>query len=162
MHEQSVFLSCASNKGNRLDNLRKAIYHLRTIVRIEAISELYQASVYSDIEDDTLICGVIRGTTSLPPHRLLDAIKAIELILGRRHIPNVPQTIDIDILLYGSLQMDTTTLIIPHPRLPQRAYILKPLVDIAPSLIYPGLYYTVQQLLQDADDANEIRRHCSA
>ncbi len=68
-----------------------------------------------------------------------------------------PRPIDLDILFYGTAQMESLELTIPHPRLAQRAFVLKPLAELAPDLMHPVLYYTVTQLLADVDDADQVK-----
>ena len=73
--------------------------------------------------------------TTLAPLALLDVLQALEQLHGRqRPYPNAPRTLDLDLLLYGTLQLDTDRLVLPHPRMHQRAFVLRPLLDIAPRL----------------------------
>ncbi|MDQ3556437.1 MAG: 2-amino-4-hydroxy-6-hydroxymethyldihydropteridine diphosphokinase [Gemmatimonadota bacterium] len=99
------------------------------------------------------------GHAGVLPHQLLHAIQEIEIALGRtRPFPNAPRTIDIDILAYGDLVLDTPELTIPHPRMTQRAFVLMPLVEIAPDWRHPVLGTTARQILADAGPLERIAR----
>ncbi len=94
--------------------------------------------------------------TNLPPAQLLSTLLDIETLLGRtritQHSGYAPRTMDIDILFYGQKVMQTTTLTIPHSRLHERYFALKPLAEIAPGFIHPVLGKTISQLLQQLDN----------
>ena len=152
-----IFLSLSSTADDRVRHLRTAIDHLRTIMAPERYSSLYVIAPLGQMEADAVVSAVIEGTTELKPVKLLKAIKEIEKLMGRKPDVNYgPQTIDIDILFYDSIIIEALELIIPHPHIPERAYILKPLAEIAPALMHPVLYYTVRELLRDTDDADQV------
>ena len=78
--------------------------------------------------------------------------------MGRRSgVQYGPRPIDLDLLFYEAVQMETRKLTIPHPRIAQRAFVLKPLAEIAPQFMHPVLYYTISQLLQDAEDVGQVQ-----
>jgi len=153
-----VYIGLGSNLGDRVAYLRDAVQRLSAIIRVERVSQLYVAAPLGYVRDDAYINAVLKGTTTMTPSELLEMLQSIELAMGRR--PGVqfgPRPIDLDLLFYDSIQMETLKLTIPHPRMAQRAFVLKPLAEIAPNLMHPVLYYTITQLLQDADDAEQVQ-----
>jgi 2-amino-4-hydroxy-6-hydroxymethyldihydropteridine diphosphokinase len=158
MKEHEVYIGLGSNLGDRVAYLREAVHRLGAIIQIEQVSRLYVAAPLGYVRDDAYINAVLHGKTTMTPMDLLGMLQSIEAAMGRR--PGVqfgPRPIDLDILFYDSIQMETYKLTIPHPRLPQRAFVLKPLADIAPELMHPMLYYTISQLLADTEDANQVQ-----
>ena len=158
MKEHSVYIGLGSNLGDRVAYLREAVHRLGAIIRIEQVSQLYVAAPLGYVRDDAYINAALHGRTTMTPMDLLGMLQSIEVAMGRR--PGVqfgPRPIDLDLLFYDSIQMETFKLTIPHPRLAERAFVLKPLADIAPNLMHPVLYYTVSQLLEDAEDAEQVR-----
>jgi 2-amino-4-hydroxy-6-hydroxymethyldihydropteridine diphosphokinase len=158
MKEHSVYIGLGSNLGDRVAYLRDAVHRLSAILRIDRVSQLYVAAPLGYVRDDAYINAVLHGSTTMTPMELLGMLQSIEQAMGRR--PGVqygPRPIDLDLLFYDSIQMETTKLTIPHPRLAQRAFVLKPLAEIAPNLMHPVLYYTVAELLQDVDDADQVQ-----
>lgn len=158
MREHTVYIGLGSNLGDRVAYLRDAVHRLSAILRVEKVSNLYVAAPLGYVRDDAFINAVLRGTTTMKPLELLEMLQAIEVGLGRR--PGVqfgPRPIDLDLLFYDAVQMETQKLTLPHPRLAQRAFVLKPLAEIAPDLMHPVLYYTASQLLQDTDDSEQVQ-----
>lgn len=158
MKPQRVFIGLGSNLGDRVANLREAVRRLGTAVAVERVSNLYVAAPLGYIRDDAFINAVVQGTVALKPLELLGELQQIERAMGRRvGVEYGPRPIDLDILLLGAMQLQSIELTIPHPRLAQRAFVLKPLAELAPELMHPTLYYTVAQLLQDVDDADQVK-----
>lgn len=158
MKTSVVYIGLGSNLGDRVANLREAVQRLSAIIKIEKASQLYVAAPLGYVRDDAFVNAVVSGSTTLKPLDLLEMMQAIEAAMGRR--PGVqfgPRPIDLDLLFYDAVQIETRKLTIPHPRLAQRAFVLKPLAEIAPNLMHPVHYYTVTQLLQDAEDANQVQ-----
>lgn len=158
MKVRTVFIGLGSNLGDRVANLRAAGQRLGALVKIEKASQLYVAAPMGYVRDDAFVNAVIRGTTTLKPLELLEMMQAIEAAMGRR--PGVqygPRPIDLDLLFYEAVQMETRKLTIPHPRISQRAFVLKPLAEIAPEFMHPVLYYTISQLLQDAEEVDQVQ-----
>jgi 2-amino-4-hydroxy-6-hydroxymethyldihydropteridine diphosphokinase len=157
MKVSTVYIGLGSNLGDRVANLREAVQRLSALVKIEKASQLYVAAPLGYVRDDAFVNAAIQAKTTLKPMELLEMTQAIETAMGRR--PGVhygPRPIDLDILFYDAIQIETRKLSIPHPRVHQRAFVLRPLAEIAPNLMHPVLYYTVSQLLQDADDADQV------
>ena len=133
--------------------------HLEKVIAIQAVSSLYETEPVGEggrplpYEEESglplpyflnLTC---QGSTNLEPHNVLTALKGIEASMGRLpSFRNAPRPIDIDILLYDDLQITLPQLIIPHPRMRERAFVLVPLAEIAPLTIEPISGQTIQQL----------------
>ncbi len=155
-----VYLGLGSNLGDREANLRRALRRLREGgVQIERCSGVYETEPWGVREQPRFLNAVCRGRTELAPPDLLALAKRIEGELGRAATVRYgPRTIDIDILLYGDLVLDTPDLTIPHPRLAERAFVIIPLAEIAPDVVLPGDGRTARQLLEGlADRAGAFR-----
>jgi len=158
MKVRTVYICLGSNLGDRVANLRDAGQRLSAIVKIEKASQLYVAAPLGYVRDDAFVNAVIRGTTTLKPLELLEMMQAIEGTMGRRSgVQYGPRPIDLDLLFYDAVQIETRKLTVPHPRIAQRAFVLKPLAEIAPDLMHPVHYYTISQLLQDAEDVEQVQ-----
>jgi len=133
-----VYLGIGSNLGDRQANMKKALKLLSDTLQIELASSIYETEPVGYVEQPMFLNAVCRGQTELGPLQLLSLIKGIEASLGRvSSFPNAPRTIDLDIIFYGSMIMQTPELTIPHPRLEERAFVLIPLLEIAPDLRHP-------------------------
>ncbi|MBC7514754.1 MAG: 2-amino-4-hydroxy-6-hydroxymethyldihydropteridine diphosphokinase [Herminiimonas sp.] len=138
---QLAYIGIGANLGDALDNVAQAFTALATLptTRITTRSSLYRTAPV-DADGDDYINAVACIETLLTPTALLDALLAIEQVRGRtRSYRNAPRPLDLDILLFGVLQLQTEMLTIPHPRLTQRAFVLVPLLEIAPAIDIPGL-----------------------
>lgn len=158
MRNHNVYISLSSNLGDRVAHLRAAVQHLRMIMDVRAVSHLYAAEQLGIVRDDALLSAVAHCSTDLVPIDVLIELQKIERELGSSRVQG-PRPIDLDMLFYDTAIIDSYRLVIPHPRLADRAYVLKPLAEIAPDLIHPTLYYTPVQLLQDAEDAAQVRMY---
>ena len=102
----------------------------------------------------------MRGETVLPPEALLAACLAIEDELGRvRDVPNGPRTLDVDLLLYGTEKRDTPELTLPHPRFPDRRFVLEPLLELDPEVSHPRFGLTVLGLVRRCTDPSRVERY---
>ncbi len=156
MKSKTVYIALGSNLGDRRDNLIDAISQLRQNVRIEQISAVYETEPAYVTDQPSFYNMVLEGETELAPHDLLRFLKSIERRMGReRTIRYGPRPIDLDILVYGDLQLDTPELTIPHPRIPERAFVLTPFAEIAPDLILPGEEETVATLLKELGEGGQ-------
>ncbi len=145
----SVCLALGSNLGDRRGNLAAALQRLREVVTISAISSIYETDPVGYLDQPRFFNMACCGKTALTAPALLQYAKAIEVAIGRQPtFRNGPRPIDIDIIFYDHLQIQQDDLIIPHPRMAERAFVLAPLVEIAPHMVDPVSEQTVQQLLQ--------------
>ena len=146
----TVYLGLGSNLGNRQDNLDRALDLLSQRLRIGKVSSVYDTEPVGNIEQPRFLNLVCQIYTTLTPKELLILAKGIESKLGRvSSRPNAPRTIDIDILFYGDQVVETPELVIPHPRLAERAFVLVPLAEIAPGLVHPVSGKAIKELLEE-------------
>lgn len=134
----TVYLALGANLGDRRANLIAALGRLPPLVRVEAVSALYESPPQPPAPPPAYLNAAARVETELEPEALLAYLKQIEHDLGRRAGERwAPRPIDLDIALYDDRVVDSETLQIPHPRLPDRAFVLRPLLDIEPDLVHP-------------------------
>ena len=146
----TVYLGLGSNLGNRRENLDRALDLLSQRLRMGKVSSVYDTEPLGNIEQPRFLNLVCPIYTTLTPMGLLTLAKGIESKLGRvSSKPNTPRPIDIDILFYGDQVVETPELVIPHPRLAERAFVLVPLAEIAPGLVHPVSGKAVEELLRE-------------
>jgi len=134
-----AYIGLGSNLGDSGATLRAALGEIAAVPGVQACkaSPFYRSAPVDASGPDFINAAAVLSTT-LEPLQLLDALQAIELEHGReRPYRNAPRTLDLDLLLYGDVVMDTQRLILPHPRMHERAFVLRPLRDLAPSLALP-------------------------
>lgn len=158
---QTTYLSLGSNIGDKLNNLQKAIFAIHaTLGNVTNISPIYKSSAWGfEAEDFLNVC--IELQTEQVPQILLDNLLTIEKQLGRIRFQEngyEPRTIDIDILYYGKEIHSTDHLVLPHPQMPFRKFVLKPLADIAPQLYHPVLNKDTRNLLQECNDKGTLEK----
>lgn len=158
--EVRAFVGLGANLGGDLAaTLRLALRDLRALSGCElvAVSSAYRSAPV-DAGGPDYLNAVAELRTCMEPLELLDALQAIEQAHGReRPYVNAPRTLDLDLLLYGQDQLSEARLSVPHPRLHQRAFVLKPLLELAPDLQVPGLPPLQKCLLALQDQAIECQ-----
>jgi 2-amino-4-hydroxy-6-hydroxymethyldihydropteridine diphosphokinase len=150
----TVILALGSNLGDRMANLRAVPAALPPYTCVFACSPIYETEPWGYTDQPAFLNQVIAGKTRLQPLTLLRCLKKLEVQIGRTPtFRNGPRLIDIDMLFYNDLILETPRLTLPHPRLHERAFVLTPLADIAPELRHPVLHKTVRELLAATDRA---------
>ncbi|MBT9148915.1 MAG: Bifunctional folate synthesis protein [Dehalococcoidia bacterium] len=155
----TVYLGLGSNLGNRETSLARGLEYLARGMMITGVSSVYETEPLGYLEQPSFLNMVCCGTTQLDPFDLLRYVEDIEEQLGRvASFPNAPRLIDIDILLYGEQVIDTESLVIPHPRIAERAFVLIPLLEIAPDIAHPSINMSMRDLLSGLTESQQVRR----
>jgi len=137
-----AYIALGSNLNNPIDQVQRAFEELAQLphTRLISRSSLYLSAPVGRLDQPDFVNAVACIETLLTPRELLHALLAIEQRHGRvRESLNAPRTLDLDILIYADLQCDDEDLTLPHPRMAQRGFVLKPLMEIAPECDIPGL-----------------------
>jgi len=145
----NIFLSLGSNLRNRLENMRSAVSELNSRnIRVTACSAVYETSPVDCINNSPAFLNAVIGIeTELVPDKLIKTVLDIEKKIGRkRSAKNAPRIIDIDILLIGNLISDDENIILPHPRMSERLFVLAPLREIAGEVIHPVTGKNINEL----------------
>ena len=157
-----VFISIGSNMGDRLRFCRQAIARVSAHEKIRSItaSPFYETEPVDYTDQGWFINAVFKIETTLSPLRLLDELKSVQAEAGRMEsaVRFGPRVLDLDILLYDDLIMDTPELTIPHPRMHKRRFVLLPMCDIGPNVLHPIFHCPVKQLLANLDPENQTVR----
>jgi 2-amino-4-hydroxy-6-hydroxymethyldihydropteridine diphosphokinase len=149
----TIYLGLGTNLGDRTANLQSALTGLAERVVITAVSPIYQTPPWGVTDQPDFLNMCVSAQTNLLPDELLTFVKNLEVQIGREPAKRWgPRLIDIDILFYDIYLIETEKLIIPHPQLAERAFVLRPLADIAPDFVHPGLGETIADLCQAVDD----------
>jgi 2-amino-4-hydroxy-6-hydroxymethyldihydropteridine diphosphokinase len=157
----AVFLGLGSNLGDREATIEAALGLLAGRgFRVRLRSSLWLTAPVGGPPQGWFVNAVAGGETPLDPEALLEACLATERELGRvRAERNGPRTIDVDILFFGEERRDAPGLVLPHPRLHERRFVLAPLAEVAPELVHPTLGLTVAELLARCPDTSAVKRH---
>jgi 2-amino-4-hydroxy-6-hydroxymethyldihydropteridine diphosphokinase len=142
-----VALALGSNVGDCLDSLRRAVKALAPYVNVTSISPVYETAPVYVTNQPVFLNATVVGTTKLEPLALLWTVKDIESEIGRTPTYRYgPRVIDIDIIFYGDRIIETPELTIPHKRVDEREFVLRPLCDIAPEWKHPVSGKTVAEM----------------
>jgi 2-amino-4-hydroxy-6-hydroxymethyldihydropteridine diphosphokinase len=156
----TAYLLTGGNLGDRVYNLETA----RELIEEECgeivkQSSIYETAAWGPVSQPDFLNQVLEIQTPLSPRRLLQTLMGIETEMGRhREERFAARTIDLDILFYNDLTIDEDGLIIPHPRLYTRRFVLVPLAEIAPSLIHPILQQSIVSLLANCTDPLDVKK----
>lgn len=137
---KKVVIAFGSNLGDRKEYIRRAIDLVGEDVAIEKISTIIETDPVGGPEQGRYLNGVLIGRSGLPAAELMSRLLEIELSLGRvRTIENGPRTIDLDLIDYDGIEMDTPLLTLPHPRAHQRYFVITPWAEVDPDAQLPGI-----------------------
>src|SRR5207245_1781975 len=154
-HAAKAYVSLGSNLGDRAGNLLLAVRGMMDAVFcVTRVSSIYETQPVGTIDQPTFLNMVAELGNPLPaPEQVMARLLRIEFALGRiRDVKDGPRTIDLDLLLYGDVQSNTQYLMLPHPRLHERRFVLEPLAEIAPRIAHPTLHSTTTKLLDRSAD----------
>jgi len=156
-----AYIGIGSNLGDKIDHCEKAISEISKIdrQRLLAKSSYYKTQPIGYPSQDWFVNGVIKIETDLEAHELLQTLKAIESQLGRAETFRWgPRTIDLDILFFDDVEINTERLQIPHPLIQDRQFVLVPLAEIARNFIHPVLKKTIQELLNNLKEDQGVEK----
>ena len=154
-----AYIGFGSNIGDRLAHIQNAIHTLSKTegITLQKISSIYTTDPVGYEAQAQFLNGIVAIQTSLSPLSLLHTLKDIETAIGRKHrIRWGPREIDLDILIYEDLCVQTEKLIIPHPEMHLRGFVLVPLAEIAPDLVHPVFQESIQTLLNRFEDDKSV------
>ncbi len=152
----TAYLSLGSNLGNREDNLDMALKLLSQRMRVGKVSSIYDTEPLGNTNQPHFLNIACEVFTRLTPEGLLSLAKGIEGKMGRRGKSGEPRTIDIDILLYGDKTMDMPDLVIPHPSMAERSFVLVPLAEIAPDLVHPVSKKKIKEMREEIKEKQGV------
>jgi 2-amino-4-hydroxy-6-hydroxymethyldihydropteridine diphosphokinase len=155
--QTEVVLSLGGNKGNREKLLFRAIEALNDYFQLLKVSKIYETSAWGGVAKGDFLNQIAVISTELNPEDVLELIQVIESDLGRlRDEPWGDRTMDIDILYFGGRVINTGNLVIPHPYIAARKFILVPLVELLPKKIHPLTQKSSIEMLEDCKDLSKV------
>ena len=154
-----VFLSLGSNLGDRVANLNEAISRLAAFSEVQTVSSFYETEPVEYTAQPWFLNCAVKIETEKMPKQLLAAVQDLEQQLGRRRAqPKGPRTIDIDILLFGNSIIEAKDLIVPHPAMHQRRFVLEPMAELAGEVRHPVFKQTMRELRDTLQPGQSVKR----
>jgi len=154
----TAYLSLGSNLGNRQENLDRALKLISERMRVGKISSIYDTEPVGLVDQPRFLNLACEVFTRLTPEALLTLFKGFEQKMGRYSRSGEPRIIDIDIVLYGDQVVNTPDLVIPHPRMHERSFVLTPLTEIAPDVVHPVLKKKIKELNKAAKEVQGVMK----
>ncbi|WP_368488415.1 2-amino-4-hydroxy-6-hydroxymethyldihydropteridine diphosphokinase [Clostridium sp. BJN0013] len=154
-----AYIAIGSNMGNREKNIKDAIYNIdcSSYNKVTKISKLYNTKPVGYVEQEDFLNGALEIKTLMAPKKLMEFLLEIEKTLKReRTIKWGPRTIDLDIILYDNIVTCEEEIIIPHPKMQERLFVLKPLCDIAPYVVHPLLNTRIIDLTRELEKTETL------
>ncbi len=162
----TAYIGLGSNLGDRAGNLLLAVRGIMEAgLHVSRLSGIYETDPVGVANHDNYLNMVAEvSLTNITPSQILARMIRLEYLLGRRHkFLQSPRTVDIDLLFYGDLSLETEFLQIPHPRLHERRFVLIPLAELAPHFVHPTLNKSIFDILASVEDSSEVLRwHANA
>jgi 2-amino-4-hydroxy-6-hydroxymethyldihydropteridine diphosphokinase len=156
-----AYVSLGSNMGDRAGNLLLGVRGiLHAGMPVSCLSSIYETEPV-DVTDQPPFLNMVAELriTVFSPEQILARLLRVEYALGRRReIARGPRNIDLDLLLYGAEHRDTELLVLPHPRMHERRFVLEPLAELVPRLIHPTIGKSIKQLLSEVNHNSEVKR----
>ena len=156
-----VFIGLGTNLGKRENNLNDAVAEINRLVgKVLKKSFIYETEPWGFQSENQFLNVIVKIETGLSPKAVLEAILRIELYLGRVRsgIQYSSRIIDIDILFYDDQEINENDLVVPHPKLHERKFVLVPLVEMEPELVHPVFKKSVSSLLDECEDKSEVTK----
>jgi 2-amino-4-hydroxy-6-hydroxymethyldihydropteridine diphosphokinase len=155
---RTAYISIGSNLGDRKRNLEYAVDSLAEKTAVKKVSSCFETEPVGYSLQPWFLNLAVETEVAFGPWELLKLCNSIEEAGGRiRTFPNAPRTLDLDILLFEDLVLTEEGLVLPHPRLAQRRFVLKPLAEIAPDRLHPVLKRSIRSLLDTCPDMSEVK-----
>ena len=154
----TAYLSLGSNLGNRQENLDRALKLISERMRVGKISSIYDTEPVGLVNQPRFLNLACEVFTRLTPEGLLTLLKGFEQKMGRYSRSGEPRVIDIDIILFGDTVLNTPDLVIPHPRMHERSFVLIPLTEIAPDVVHPVLKKKIKELNKAAKEVQGVMK----
>ncbi len=159
---QTVYLGLGSNKGERISYIEKAIEEISGLsnTKIFARSEIYETEPWGNIKQEDYLNSVIGIQTELSAEDLLNELKSIEKLIGRKENKKWSEReIDIDLLFYGNEVINRDQMKVPHGQIENRRFVLVPMKEIAPGFLHPVFKKSIAQLLEDTKDKLKVFKY---